>query len=584
MGVRPALWGERVLELARHLVVRAAPEPRTTHTLFVLLVIADLGLRSLGPRDFDDLVPGSSWPAVGLSLILLAQVVAAVTPWQRIPVWLIGALPVADLAGLGLLRLTAEGSGSGILAVVPAVWLVWQFGLRGVATSAVMATVFLSLVPLVHSRADTTTVSQSVLDPLVVIVMSVAVWALITSARERQAEVASRSEELSAALEELDSARAWSTAIVDSVDVGLVLLGSRGEYLTTNTRHNEFLDLAFPDGHQGKVGQLGEVFSPDGVRRLARHEMPSVRAAKGEEFDDVRLWVGADPERRRALSVSARVVRDDDGEQIGAALTYTDVTDLMRVMAVKDDFVAMVSHEFRTPLTSIHGYATLLLDEEQRLEPDDVRYLSVIVRNTERLQRLVTDLLDSARFDGRPLDLELQTTEVADLVRTAVEAARPAAEAKGLELRCSTPRHLTALLDPQRIAQVVDNLLSNAVKYTDSGTVEIVVAAHDDHVEIRVSDTGMGIGEAERDRLFTRFFRTGAAEASSIQGAGLGLSITKKIVDAHRGRIAVESSALDGGRGTTFRVWLPLIPGTSEESPEGPAGDQVLAQADRVAR
>ena len=138
------------------------------------------------------------------------------------------------------------------------------------------------------------------------------------------------------------------------------------------------------------------------MRRLAQHEMPSLRAARGEEYDDIRMWVGSDPVTRRACSVSARSVRDADGTFVGAALAYKDVTDFLRSISVKDDFVAMVSHEFRTPLTSIHGYVSLLLDDADRLHPDDVHYLNVVARNTERLHRLVTDLLASAQHDGRP--------------------------------------------------------------------------------------------------------------------------------------------------------------------------------------
>jgi signal transduction histidine kinase len=316
-----------------------------------------------------------------------------------------------------------------------------------------------------------------------------------------------------------------------------------------------FLDLAFPEGHGGQAGQLGEVFAEDGVRRLARHEMPSLRAANGEEFDDVRLWVGSDPLTRRACSVSARSVHDADGSFVGAALAYNDITELLRSMGVKDDFVAMVSHEFRTPLTSIHGYVSLMLDEEERLRPDDVHYLKVVARNTERLHRLVTDLLSSAQHDGRPMDIVRVPTNISEIVRASVESARPAAEDKGLSLSVEMPAHLRVMVDPQRFAQVVDNLLSNAVKYTpDGGSVSVTLTGLDDHVELVVADTGIGISPGDRDRLFTRFFRARDAEERSIPGVGLGLSITKKIVETHGGRIEVES----GEGGSTFRVWMPL--------------------------
>lgn len=186
------------------------------------------------------------------------------------------------------------------------------------------------------------------------------------------------------------------------MDVGLVLLDHSGGYRSTNRRHGDFMRLAYPDGHAGRAGQLGKVFGPDAVSSLMREEMPTYRASHGDEFGDCRIWVGDDPLTRRALSLSARTVRDDGGEFAGAALAYKDVTDVMRALNVKDEFVASVSHELRTPVTSIRGYADLL-SERDDLPADAVRQLSVLIRNSERLGRLVADLLYSAQTDAQPM-------------------------------------------------------------------------------------------------------------------------------------------------------------------------------------
>ncbi|MBJ7357143.1 PAS domain-containing sensor histidine kinase [Nocardioides sp.] len=558
---------DRVRALGRGLVGREAPDPRVAQTLFLLLVLVDLSLRSSGPSSIRAELQSESWSLAGLIVVLVAQVIASVTPWSRLPGWAIATIPVLDLLGLGMLRLNPEASGSGILAVVPTVWLVWQFGHRGAVVMTLACFGLLGVSGIAYFGLDGQSLSRSILDPLVTTLAGGVIWALLTTARDREAEADRRSRELAAALEQLGHTRAFADAIFDSVDVGLVLLDKDGAYLAMNRRHHDFMALAFPDGHAGKAGQLGDVFAEDGVRRLAQHEMPSLRAAHGEEFDDIRMWVGADPVTRRACSVSARSVHDADGNFVGAALAYTDVTDFLRSMGVKDDFVAMVSHEFRTPLTSIHGYVSLLLDEEDRLRPGDAHYLKVVARNTERLHRLVTDLLSSAQHDGRPMELERIPTNVCEIVRASVESARPAAEDKGLSLSVEMPTYLRIMVDPQRFAQVIDNLVSNAVKYTPTGgSVSVTLTGHDDHVELAVADTGIGIDPNDRDRLFTRFFRTRDAEERSIQGIGLGLSITKKIVETHGGRIDVESS----DKGSTFRVWLPL--------------DLVLAEGDEQAR
>jgi signal transduction histidine kinase len=303
------------------------------------------------------------------------------------------------------------------------------------------------------------------------------------------------------------------------------------------------------------AGQLGEVYHEDGETLVTRQEMPTYRATQGEEFDDQLIWVGSDPLTRRALSVSSRVVRDDDGRFAGAALAYKDVTDFMRALEVKEEFVASVSHELRTPLTSIHGFTSLVLERDDL--PEEVRHhLGVVERNVDRLDRLVADLLQTAQVERGLVHLERERTDIAAIVRQSLEAIRPSVAAHRLTLATRVPEHLVAMVDPQRFGQVVDNLLSNAVKYTPAGgRVEVVLSVADERVDLVVVDTGIGIGARDRNHVFSRFFRTRQASQQSIQGIGLGLSITKAIVESHGGRIEVES---EEGRGSTFRVRLPL--------------------------
>jgi signal transduction histidine kinase len=283
--------------------------------------------------------------------------------------------------------------------------------------------------------------------------------------------------------------------------------------------------------------------------------MPTHRATQGEEFDDQLIWVGSDPLTRRALSVSSRVVRDEQGRLAGAALAYKDVTDFVRALEVKEEFVAAVSHELRTPLTSIHGFTSLILERGDLPEP--VRHqLQIVQRNVVRLDRLVADLLQTAQVERGLVQLERERTDLAALVRHSVEAARPAVEKADLTLNVRVPEHLTAVVDPQRFSQVVDNLVSNAVKYTPAGgRVEVDLSITHDRAELVVRDTGIGISRRDHEHVFSRFFRSRDAVQQSIQGIGLGLSITKAIVESHGGRIEVESEV---GRGSTFRVRLPL--------------------------
>jgi signal transduction histidine kinase len=224
---------------------------------------------------------------------------------------------------------------------------------------------------------------------------------------------------------------------------------------------------------------------------------------------------------------------------------------------LKDDFVASVSHELRTPLTSIRGYLELLTSGEAgELNDEQERFLSVVDRNADRLLNVVGDLLFVSQVEAGVISLDRHSFELVGLLRESVDAARPAAAAKGLVIELNADDVAVVEADRSRLAQVFDNLLSNAIKFTPSGgTVDVRVSAEGEHAKIQVEDTGMGISADDQTRLFTRFFRTSAANELAVQGTGLGLAIVKAIVEGHGGKITVESGV---GRGTTFCVELPL--------------------------
>lgn len=231
--------------------------------------------------------------------------------------------------------------------------------------------------------------------------------------------------------------------------------------------------------------------------------------------------------------------------------------ELRRLDQLKDDFVASVSHELRTPLTSIRGYLELVLDGDvAELTEEQLRYLSVVDRNAGRLLRVVDDLLFAAQVDAGEIALEPGLTDLDELVREAVEAARPVAAEHDVELTFDADGPAELVGDRARLAQILDNLIANAIKFTPSGgKVEVRTFLAGDSGVVEVADTGIGISAEDQERLFQRFFRAEGAILGAIDGTGLGLAIVKAIVDAHGGDLAVESIA---GRGTTFRIGLPL--------------------------
>ncbi len=241
-----------------------------------------------------------------------------------------------------------------------------------------------------------------------------------------------------------------------------------------------------------------------------------------------------------------------------AALLGRENERLTEIDRMKEEFVASVSHELRTPLTSIRGYLELILEGDAGdLTPEQNDYLRIIDRNTNRLLDLINDLLDVAQAESGRLVLNLEAVDLEALVADAVDGVRPGASARQIELgvHVAAGHELRLSIDRKRIGQVVDNLLSNAVKFTpDGGSVGIRLVSDNGHARVEVSDTGIGIPEAEQARLFERFFRTEAASGQAFQGTGLGLAISKAIVEAHGGQIAVASAE---GVGTTFSVLLP---------------------------
>lgn len=360
---------------------------------------------------------------------------------------------------------------------------------------------------------------------------------------------------LAEALDTITRQRRMAQAILDTVDVGLLLLDRDGNYEEFNRRHADLLSLAYPEGHHGVCGQLGLVYAADGVTVLTAEAMPSSRAARGEEFDDYRIWIGGDPVERRALSVSSRALHDTSGALVGAGLAYSDITELMRAIQMRDDFLASVSHELRTPLASVVGYLELLADSVE-LSPDTTRQVAVIQRNADRLRDLVSDLLDSAQHRTGPLDLTRTSVDLSRIAGEALEAALPSARAAGVDLEGHILDGVRGDGDPGRLRQVIDNLVSNAVKYSDAGDrVTLSLRRAGSVAVLEVEDTGIGMTPSDLDLLFTPFFRSDQARARQAPGVGLGLGICEAIMVAHGGSIETVSVL---GEGTTFTAFLPL--------------------------
>jgi signal transduction histidine kinase len=235
-------------------------------------------------------------------------------------------------------------------------------------------------------------------------------------------------------------------------------------------------------------------------------------------------------------------------------VTVLDLTVLRRLETIRRDFVANVSHELKTPLTAVSGYAETLLDrsipEEQRR-----RFVTTIHENATRMQRIVDDLLDLSRIESGGWQPNLTLVDVDGVVHDVFSSMQPEATAKGLALDAEiAPNASRVRADPTAFRQIVLNLVDNAIRYTRAGRVTLRTRAAAAGIWVEVSDTGMGIAAEHLPRIFERFYRVDAGRSRAEGGTGLGLAIVRHLVDAHGGRVEATSTV---GRGTTVAVHFP---------------------------
>lgn len=248
-----------------------------------------------------------------------------------------------------------------------------------------------------------------------------------------------------------------------------------------------------------------------------------------------------------------------DGKQIGAFLVLNDITRLKRLEKIRSDFVSNVSHEIKTPLTSIKGFVETLLDENQGVSAEARSYLEIIRKQSDRLNEIVNDLLMLSQLEKEEDGNEIifKTHVLADVIHSAVEMCQSKWQGrKKFQIHVSCTSDICLPMNHRLMEQALSNLVDNAIKYGHDGGSILIDAIRDGHeVKVNVTDNGSGIAREHLDRLFERFYRVDTARDRDQGGSGLGLAIVKHIVQVHGGEILVTSEL---GRGTTFSLHLPL--------------------------
>ncbi len=341
--------------------------------------------------------------------------------------------------------------------------------------------------------------------------------------------------------------------ILESINSGIIVIDSDG--IVTQFNRNvtailnvsaiELKDRSISDVLSGRMKQVvKEVIEEVENRGFTMERMVDQKLAGGEEIP---------------VAVGGAPLTDESDRGQGIILLFRDMTAsrelerLRKIDKMKSDFVANVSHELRTPLTSIKAYTDALKDMVEGEEKQE--FLEVVEEESDRLLKLIDDLLNLSKIQSGEIDLERETFHMLELIEEVIANQQITTDDHELILEDETERD-QVYADRSKIEEVLDNLIGNAVKYSpDGGDVVTRVDNDENYLRVSVSDSGIGLTEEEQEKIFDQFYRGATANRAQIQGTGLGLTITKNIIDSHGGEIDVESTE---GEGTTFTVQLPL--------------------------
>ncbi len=352
-------------------------------------------------------------------------------------------------------------------------------------------------------------------------------------------------------IEEISKEKDYLQTVLKGMVEGVLVVDGNGHILMANDAFRNLLSLS------SNVADK----MPLEVIRNAELETAIRKALKNGETTAVELNVRTSGEKTVEVNVvgilPSSEAADKDGEGgRGAIAVFHDITRLKELEKIRQDFVANVSHELRTPLTTIKGYAETLLEGALK-EEIAFQFVQVIKRHTDRLAKIVEDLLMLSKIESKEFHLKVEVIPVSELIHDVSDFVKEAAERKKISIsQAEIPPSLVIEADRNDLEQVFINLLDNAIKYTPEGGRVIISATEKDQgeIEFSIQDNGIGIPKEDIPRIFERFYRVDKGRSQELGGTGLGLSIVKHLVQAHGGRVWVESQP---GEGSAFYFTLP---------------------------
>ncbi len=332
--------------------------------------------------------------------------------------------------------------------------------------------------------------------------------------------------------------------LIENMGSGLILMNTRGEVVLVNQTCR---DLFGEQAEEWLSLLYYEVIKEKEMTKFIQ----KVFMTEMKQREQVHFAVN---QSIRHFDLYGAPIVNKTGKLTGIVIVLHDITELKKLEQVRKDFVANVSHELKTPVTSIKGFAETLLDGAMEEKSLREKFLTIIYKESERLQRLIQDLLELSRIEQQYFTLNWQLINVKSVLDEVVDLLQEKASERKIHLDLNISGDPFIEGDPERLKQIVINVVTNALTYTQAGGhVTMTLTGKDEQVELKIADTGIGISPKELPRIFERFYRVDRARTRQSGGTGLGLAIVKHLIEAHQGHISVDSKV---GEGTTFTITL----------------------------
>lgn len=334
--------------------------------------------------------------------------------------------------------------------------------------------------------------------------------------------------------------------LIENMGSALIMIDREGNVSIVNGKFLDEFELTFDEVREKSFLTLG---LPEEVEKFIDHvfltELPYRK----------QIEVVVDQEIFYKQVYGAPVV-GEHGRWLGVVIVMHDISELVRLEQVRKDFVANVSHELRTPITSIKGFSETLLDGAFKDEKMLLSFLDIIYQESNRLQMLIQDLLELSKIERQGYTISFSPTSLQEVLIRAVELTSPRMDEKNMQFAVDIKRDVTVNGDANRLMQIFTNLITNAITYSpEDTTITLRIKNTDEYGIVEVEDQGIGIEKTEIARIFERFYRVDKARSRNSGGTGLGLAIVKHLVEAHHGKIYVESTV---GKGSCMKVFIPI--------------------------